>query len=107
MSRSARAAGGEVSGPQAWSWRALPGQPTGELHFPCRIVRAGGETIYELAIPWGMLPPLTPKPGLTFGFGLCVNERDTGTRGYSCWHAGIAGEKDRMRFGQVTLVAAN
>ena len=51
-----------------------------------------------------MLQPIEPSAHTTFGFGLCVNERDSANRGYYGWHAGIAGEKDRARFGQVTLV---
>lgn len=97
-------------GVQAWSWRALPRQPTGQIEFPCKIVRSDGETVYEAAIPWEMLAPIQPDDGdpnrfPVFGFGLCVNEKDTADRGYYGWHAGIAGEKDRTRFGQVTLVS--
>ncbi len=90
-------------GPQAWSWRAVPPGPTGEIPFPLRIERGTGETVYEAAIPWQMLAPIRPESGTTFGFGLCVNEQDDANRGYYGWHAGIAGEKDRARFGQVTL----
>jgi hypothetical protein len=90
-------------GPQAWSWRAVPPGPTGQIKFPFRIERGAGETVYEAVIPWQMLAPIRPEDGATFGFGLCVNEQDTANRGYYGWHAGIAGEKDRARFGQVTL----
>ncbi|MBM3474386.1 MAG: hypothetical protein FJX75_14075 [Armatimonadetes bacterium] len=90
-------------GLQAWSWRAVPPGPTGAITFPFRIERGTGETVYEAAIPWQMLAPIQPENGTTFGFGLCVNEQDTANRGYYGWHAGIAGEKDRARFGQVTL----
>ena len=90
--------------PQAWSWRALPKAQTGDLDFPLAIRHADGEATYEMAIPWSMLAPIAPEPGMTFGLGLCVNEQDTANRGYYGWHAGIAGEKDRARFGQVTLV---
>jgi hypothetical protein len=97
-------------GVQAWSWRALPRQPTGQIEFPCKIVRGDGETVYEAAIPWEMLAPIRPDAGdpnrfPVFGFGLCVNEKDNADRGYYGWHGGIAGEKDRTRFGQVTLVS--
>ena len=90
-------------GPQAWSWSAVPPGRTGEITFPCRIERSEGETVYEAAIPWSMLAPIAPEAGTTFGFGFLVNEQDTANRGYYGWHAGIAGEKDRARFGQVTL----
>jgi len=90
-------------GLQAWSWRAVPPGPTGAITFPFRIERGAGETVYEAAVPWQMLAPIRPENGTTFGFGLCVNEQDTANRGYYGWHAGIAGEKDRARFGQVTL----
>jgi hypothetical protein len=91
------------NGPQAWSWSAVPPGRTGEISFPCRIEREEGGTVYEAAIPWTMLAPIEAKAGTTFGFGLCVNEQDQANRGYYGWHAGIAGEKDRARFGQVTL----
>jgi hypothetical protein len=90
-------------GLQAWAWSAVPPGRTGEISFPCRIERGEGETVYEAAIPWTMLAPIEAKAGTTFGFGLCVNEQDDANRGYYGWHAGIAGEKDRARFGQVTL----
>jgi len=93
-------AGGSV---QRWAWRALPGQPTGELSFPCAIVRAEGETRYEMAIPRSMLGPIRLAPGAVIGLGLCVNEQDSAGRGYYGWHAGIASDKDRALFGQVTL----
>ena len=90
-------------GPQAWAWSAVPPGRTGPLTFPCRIERTPGETLYEASIPWSMLAPLAPEPDTTFGFGLLVNEQDTANRGYYGWHSGIAGEKDRARFGQVTV----
>ncbi len=91
-------------GPQTWAWRAVAPQPTGPIDFPYEITRSDSETIYEAAIPWRMIPPIAPVAGTTFGFGLCVNEKDTANRAYYGWHAGIAGEKDRARFGQVTLM---
>ncbi|NSW57757.1 MAG: hypothetical protein HPY44_17250 [Armatimonadetes bacterium] len=94
------------AGLKRWSWRAVAPAPTGNIDFPCAIKREEGRTLYEMAIPWAKLPPMSPQVGITFGFGLLVNEMDTGSRGYYGWHQGIAGEKDRARFGQVTLVPA-
>ncbi len=97
------------AGVQVWSWSALPRQPTGQIEFPCQVVRGDGETVYEAAIPWEMLAPIQPSDDPNrfgvFGFGLCINEKDGADRGYYGWHAGIAGGKDRTRFGQVTLVS--
>ena len=92
------------SGIQGWSWRAPPGGQTGAIRFPWAIKRTDAETLYEMAIPWDMLKGIAPAAGTSFGFGLCLNEKDKANRGYYCWHAGIAGEKDRARFGQVTLI---
>lgn len=94
------------AGLKRWSWRAVAPAPTGNIDFPCATKRWEGRTLYEMAIPWTMLPPMSPRAGMTFGFGLLVNEMDTGSRGYYGWHQGIAGEKDRARFGQVTLIPA-
>ncbi len=95
-----------AAGVERWAWRAAPGRPTGSLDFPCSIVRTEGETLYELAIPWGMLPAVQPAEGTVIGLGLCVNEKDSANRGHYAWHAGIATDKDRLLFGQVTLIGS-
>ncbi len=92
-----------AAGVERWAWRAAPGRPTGRLDFPCGIVRGDGETLYELAIPWALLPAVQPAEGTVIGLGLCVNEKDGANRGHYAWHAGIATDKDRLLFGQVTL----
>ena len=91
-------------GPQTWVWRALPRAPTGPVRFPAAMTRRDGETIYELAVPWTLLPGAAPKPHSWLGFALLVNEQDQADRGYYGWHAGVSHPKDPRRFGQVTLM---
>ena len=91
-------------GPQTWIWRALPRAPTGNVAFPVAIVREQGETRYELAVPWRLLPGVSPRPGRWLGLALLVNEQDHANRGHYGWHGGVSHPKDPQRFGQITLV---
>ena len=92
-------------GPQTWVWHALAGAPTGAVRFPAAIMRKGGETLYEIALPWSLFPGIEPVAGTWFGFSLLVNERDTADRGWYGWHGGVSHPKDPTKLGQVTLVA--
>ena len=91
-------------GQQTWVWHALAGAPTGPVRFPAAVVRREGETVYEVALPWSLLPGIEPASGTWFGFSLLVNERDTADRGWYGWHGGVSHPKDPMKLGQVTLV---
>ncbi len=93
-----------ATGPQTWAWCALPRAPTGPVQFPLAIVRRGGETVYEMAIPWRLLPGIEARAGTWLGFALLVNEQDQANRGYYGWHGGVSQPKDPQRFGQITLV---
>lgn len=92
------------AGTQLWAHRNFTGMPTGPLALPAAVVRTGGLTCYELAIPWQELPELEPEEGTWLGFGLVLNDDDGEGRGWLGWHHGIASDKSPSLFGQVTLV---
>jgi len=91
-------------GPQTWVWHGLPRAPTGPVKFPTAIVRRDAETIYEIAVPWNLLPGIKPGRNTWIGFALLVNEQDSANRGCYGWHAGVSVPKDPSKFGQVCLV---
>ena len=96
-----------TTGPQAWAWQAFPRAPTGPVQFPLAIKRLDAETLYEMAVPWAMLPGIEPRPGAWFGFSLLVDEQDTAGRGYYGWHGGVSEPKDPAQLGQVTLMGGS
>ena len=91
-------------GPQTWIWHGLPRAPTGPVKFPAAIVRRDAETIYEMAIPWSLLPGIKPEPTTWIGFALLVNEQDSANRGCYGWHGGVSVPKDPSKFGQICSV---
>lgn len=59
-------------------------------------------TVYKLDIPVTEFYPHIPKPGQTIRFSLLVNENDGKERiAAACWSAGIVGEKDPARYGDL------
>lgn len=68
------------------------------------VQRMGNRTIYEAAIPWPELAPLTPKDGEFVGFSMVVNDSDGGHRGYMEWPGGMVGKKEPGRFIPLRLV---
>lgn len=92
-----------VAGPQAWIHRNFGGCQTGPGEFPLMVRRTGTETVYEVAIPWGLLGIERPSVGDWLGLGLVVNEADDGERGWLGWHQGIATDKNPALYGQVVL----
>jgi hypothetical protein len=63
------------NGPECYCWVAGQGDAGGRS-FPMAIKREGRETIYEVALPWKGLSPLTPKAGQAFGFSFIVFDSD-------------------------------
>jgi len=58
------------------------------------VKRNGKTLIYELAIPWDSIPPISPKNG-EFLFSFLVNDNDgRGREGWVEWASGIGGNKE-------------
>lgn len=65
--------------PVAWRWAGRRGQPLGELRSAkCAVVRTGGHTLYEAAIPVSELAPLSPDMWPKVGLCIVVNDSDDG-----------------------------
>lgn len=85
-------------GPQTYRWSTITG-PTGEVSDATLAVRrTGTETVYELALPWSELAPITPDDGL-LSLSVVVNDNDgSGRKGWIEWGSGIATAKDQSQF---------
>jgi hypothetical protein len=69
------------------------------------VVRAGGVTVYEIALPAGDLGQTAFGSGQTFGFSLVANDDDgQGRQGFLQWTPGIGQQKSPSQFGTVTLI---
>lgn len=68
--------------PVAWRWAGRRGQPVNVLKdVKTAIVRAGDRTVYEAAIPFSELAPLSPDMWPRVGMSVTVNDSDgTDTR---------------------------
>jgi hypothetical protein len=94
------------SGPQAYRWLAVDGQPGPVTDVQLQISRdeATNDTIYELALPWSHLTPLEPDDQL-FSLSVLVNDNDgQGRKGWIEWGSGIGKEKDPALFRPMVIV---
>ena len=96
------------TGPELFVW--APALNSGILaEGKLSIKREGSYTIYEASIPWTFMK-IIPKPGLTMGFSLLVNDNDgiqegcSGRKGYLQWTSGIGAGKDPGNFGRLILM---
>jgi hypothetical protein len=93
------------SAARTWCWRAPAGCPTGPVRFPAAVRWAGGESVYEVAIPWSAIGNPPHGPGDSIGLGLVLNNAgEPGNRrdAYE-WYSGIVREKDARQYGVVTF----
>ena len=82
-----------MKGPQAWCHLSGSGTvQVGEAKgFTVAAKRgAGGNVVYEVAIPWSHLAPFEPGPGANLGLSVILNEDDgQGRRGFMGWFSGV------------------
>ena len=80
-------------GPQLWCNSTTSGDvAVGEVkQAKVAIHRAamGGNTDYEVAIPWSCFAPFTPAVGADLGLALIVNDDDGQGRSFSGWFSGV------------------
>ncbi len=92
-------------GPQLYRWTGI-GRSAGLVATSgLSIVRdeASGVTLYELALPWTELVPISPVD-VAFAFSLLVNDDDgAGRKGWIEWGSGIGGSKDPGQYISVLL----
>jgi len=92
------------SGPQVY---CNQGSRKGRLvtDAPLKIVRGEGTTVYEAALPWGLLSPLGPLPGASVLFNVMAFDTDaSGRKGMIQWAGGIGSSRpDISKFGALTL----
>jgi len=68
-----------------------------------KVAQAKGITTYEAAIPWRILPPLAPLPGVGVRFNMMVTDMDTsGQKGFLQWTPGLR-EGDIPKYGMLVL----
>ena len=80
-----------AAGPQLHCWVERGRTDTGGPRpFPLAIKRVGGETVYELAIPWAALAPLAPKPGRAFGFSFIAFDSDRTEDRQAAYYMGLS-----------------
>lgn len=91
--------GSEDSVPMIHCWISpLVGQKNSFSDSRLVIQRQGKETIYEAAIPWKELAPISPQ-NKPFRFSLVVNDNDgSGREGWIEWGEGIAEDKAVSKF---------
>lgn len=64
--------------PVLWRWEGRRGQPVGRINnAQVKIVRDGGKTLYEAAIPLAQLAPLAPDTWPECGINVVVNDSDS------------------------------
>ncbi|MFA6960938.1 MAG: hypothetical protein WC205_09325 [Opitutaceae bacterium] len=69
-------------------------------HGSARIIRQGGQTRYQVRIPWAELYPLTYDKSKPIQLSLVVNDSNgSGRARYLEWGSGIAGDKDPSGYG--------
>jgi len=94
-------------GPQAWcTLSADAGAPTGDARDVRTSIQRGkgGNTTYEVAIPWKRLAPFRPEAGGNLGFTMIVNEDDgAGRDAFLTWF-GNAHTKDVDTVGDLILL---
>jgi hypothetical protein len=95
------------SGPQVYRWSAAAGLPAGLVESAAaRIVRdePTHRTVYELALPWSELQPITSADGL-LSFSVLVNDNDgAGRKGWIEWGSGIGESKSNQLFVPIRLI---
>lgn len=89
----------------AHAWQHPRGVDPGFVKdIPFAVVREGDTTVYEIAIPWEHLPPLTGAPGESFGLNVVVNERGAeGPRAGAEWSPGTFVSKDPAAYRTLVL----
>ena len=81
-----------------WRWTGPEGTKPGKMEGRHVVRNEGDTTIYECAIPWSQLAPLSPKDDL-LRFSLLVNDSDGKTRkGWIEWGSGIGRDKKASLF---------
>jgi hypothetical protein len=95
------------NGPELYRWSGSLGQPAAPLAgVPLAIERdeAAKTTVYELALPWSVLAPLSAEDGM-LAASLLVNDDDgAGRKGFIEWGGGIGGAKDNNLFHTIRLL---
>ncbi len=96
-------------GPRIIQYRTRPGQET-EHRFPehnISFMERQGGYIYEWAIPWKYLPPISPWILGRCGFSFTISEQDNhGFEGALGWTKGILLAKDHAALGQLIFDGA-
>ncbi|MCC6729083.1 MAG: hypothetical protein IT208_07070 [Chthonomonadales bacterium] len=62
------------------------------------VRRAGGRTVYEVAVPWSSLAPMRPRDGAIIGTAILTNDSDGRSRRSAVWGGGLTGAGDPTRF---------
>jgi hypothetical protein len=70
-----------------------------------RAFRNDGETVYEVAIDWRLLPGYEPRAGRSFGFSLVVNDADGERYQQAEYGGGVADAKRPKRMSALRLAA--
>ncbi|OUS76058.1 hypothetical protein B1748_14705 [Paenibacillus sp. MY03] len=93
------------SGPQLYRWSGINNASGTVTNRQLSITRnaSANETVYELALPWAELSPITTADQ-TFSLSLLANDNDgSGRKGWIEWGGGIGGSKNTALFHPVTL----
>jgi hypothetical protein len=93
------------SGPQLYRWSGIGSTSGTVTNRQLSITRnaISNETVYELALPWTELSPITTADQ-TFSLSLLANDNDgSGRKGWIEWGGGIGGSKNTALFHPVTL----
>ena len=88
-------------------WRSPPGLPAGadaRSMIHAKAARHGGQTVYEAAVDWQLLPRFEPRPERSFGICIVVNDVDSGVRRSAEYGSGIAHAKRPTEFAALRLV---
>ncbi|CAA9583838.1 MAG: CBM9 [uncultured Truepera sp.] len=96
-------------GPQVWRWLAPEGVETGLVEAGLEVTRDDEDqaTVYEVALPWAELAPLSAETGQLYSFSFIANDSDgDGRKGWLEVGSGIGGAKDPGLFLPFELAAA-
>lgn len=97
-------------GPQVWRWLAPEGVETGLVeNAGLEVTRddEGQATVYEVALPWEELAPLSAETGQPYSFSFIANDSDgDGRKGWVEVGSGVGGDKDPSLFLPFELAAA-
>jgi len=96
-------------GVQTWRWSSEDDtHKIGAIeNSECMVQRSGGQTIYELKLPWEQVVPAGYKvnPDRPLGFSMLINDNDgNGRRGWIEYASGIGAVKNTSLFTYMQLI---